>query len=477
MSAPIAEPISDVRLDSPELLLGQVAPPWQNAATIEKQVRRVSRRRLFTFNTLGWSVTDAVIAVLAIGFGFLASPVASGAATSETAVKLIPCALTFAMLLVPTAHVAGLHDPRRRSGYTDLIVRCLLVTIVAISALSLGWILLSFLRIGRYVLVLSSVMAIVAMVATRVLSWRWSTKFQPKICFVGTDSFVDHVQSLVTKESLPMDVTRRPRSVAGLGQWAVTNDVDEVVYDDVKPADAAGLLGCLDAGVRVSSYCDFVEHRYQRIPVNSIDTDWLFSARLDLAHPYYQGVKRAIDSSVALVGLLVSTPLIIIAAIAIRLESPGSVFYSQVRTGRFNRPFRIWKLRTMCQNSEVNGAQWAAKNDSRITAVGKILRKTRLDELPQFWNVLRGEMSLIGPRPERPEFVKTLAEEIPFFMQRHLVKPGLTGWAQINYPYGASTEDAYNKLTYDLYYIKNASLALDLQIFLRTIGTVMKGSR
>ena len=131
----------------------------------------------------------------------------------------------------------------------------------------------------------------------------------------------------------------------------------------------------------------------------------------------------------------------------------------------------------MRTDSEVNGAQWAKENDSRITLVGKVLRKTRLDELPQFWNVLKGEMSLIGPRPERPEFVDELGEQIPFYLQRHLVKPGLTGWAQINYPYGASVEDAYNKLTYDFYYIKNASIGLDLQVFLRTIGTVMKGSR
>lgn len=131
----------------------------------------------------------------------------------------------------------------------------------------------------------------------------------------------------------------------------------------------------------------------------------------------------------------------------------------------------------MRTDSEVNGAQWAKENDSRITLVGKVLRKTRLDELPQFWNVLKGEMSLIGPRPERPEFVDELGEQIPFYLQRHLVKPGLTGWAQINYPYGASVEDTYNKLTYDFYYIKNASIGLDLQVFLRTIGTVMKGSR
>ena len=241
-------------------------------------------------------------------------------------------------------------------------------------------------------------------------------------------------------------------------------------------SDDLGLLDCLGAGVKVSEYSDFIEEKYQRILVESIDANWLFAARLDLAHPYF-GAKRMLDIAVAVVGMILSAPLVLLSALAIRLEGPGPVFYSQVRVGRFNKPFRIYKLRTMRTDSEVNGAQWAKQNDSRITTVGKILRKTRLDELPQFWNVFRGDMSLIGPRPERPEFVGQLDEQIPFYLQRHLVKPGLTGWAQINYPYGASVEDTYNKLTYDFYYIKNSSLGLDLQIFLRTIGTIMKGSR
>ena len=131
----------------------------------------------------------------------------------------------------------------------------------------------------------------------------------------------------------------------------------------------------------------------------------------------------------------------------------------------------------MIEGAEKDGAKWASAADSRITTIGKILRKTRIDEIPQFWNVLKGEMSLVGPRPERPEFVELLRREIPFYVQRHLVKPGLTGWAQINYPYGASVEDARNKLTYDLYYVKHSSLTLDFQILLRTVGTIMKGSR
>ena len=188
-------------------------------------------------------------------------------------------------------------------------------------------------------------------------------------------------------------------------------------------------------------------------------------------------IKRSFDIVVAVSGLLVLFPLLVVVAVLIKLESRGPAFYSQERVGQFNRSFRILKLRTMVRDAEREGAKWASRGDSRITRIGRFLRKTRIDEIPQFWNVLRGEMSLTGPRPERPEFVEMLAEQIPFYLQRHLVKPGLTGWAQINYPYGASVEDAANKLKYDLYYIKHASIVLDFQIALRTVGTLMSGSR
>ena len=166
-----------------------------------------------------------------------------------------------------------------------------------------------------------------------------------------------------------------------------------------------------------------------------------------------------------------------LAALAVKLESRGPIFYSQIRTGLHNQPFKIWKLRTMRADAEKDGPQWARGKDHRVTRIGRFLRRSRLDEVPQFWNILKGEMSLVGPRPERPEFVEKLSREIPFYNPRHLVKPGLTGWAQINYPYGASSEDSMNKLKFDLYYIKHASPGLDLQIMLRTIGAMMKGSR
>ena len=447
-----------------------------NPTMIEQRVRRLSRRRLFTFNTLGWSITDAFVGFFSVVFGYFFSPVASQVATSETAVQLIPCAISFAVVLLPIAHIAGLHDPRRRSNFADLFVRCQMTVIIAIFALSISWMLFSFLQVGRYVMILTTLACFVGMIATRLVSWNFASAFKQKICFIGSENFCSRVAQFVDDHPLGVSICSRPDDNSNLGNWAASNDVDEVVFDsDV--TNELELLDCLDAGVKVSSYSDFVEEKYHRIPVGSIDVKWLFSARLDLAHPYYQGIKRIIDIVASLVGLALTAPLIALSALAVKLESKGPAFYSQVRVGRFNRPFRIYKLRTMVQDSEKGGAQWAKKNDSRITLVGKILRKTRLDELPQFWNVLKGEMSLVGPRPERPEFVEDLGEEIPFYLQRHLIKPGLTGWAQINYPYGASVEDAYNKLTYDFYYIKNASMGLDLQIFLRTIGTVMKGSR
>ena len=168
-------------------------------------------------------------------------------------------------------------------------------------------------------------------------------------------------------------------------------------------------------------------------------------------------------------------PLMVIVGLIIKLDSPGPIFYSQLRTGLYGKPFRVYKFRSMFRDAEKKGAQWAIQRDPRITRVGYWLRVLRIDELPQIWNVLSGEMSLIGPRPERPEFDVKLKEAIPYYEMRYLVKPGITGWAQVLYPYGASLEDAYEKLAYDLYYIKNYSLWLDIVIVLKTIRVVLLG--
>ena len=188
---------------------------------------------------------------------------------------------------------------------------------------------------------------------------------------------------------------------------------------------------------------------------------------------FYDVLKRASDILFALLVSILTLPLLLIAALLVRLTSLGSAFYRQVRTGMHGRPFTIYKLRTMVNDAEAGGAQWAEKNDTRITPLGKFLRATRIDELPQLWNVLRGDMSLVGPRPERPEFVEQLEKEIPFYRARFAVRPGITGWAQVKHRYVNSVEDTKTKLEYDLFYIKNRSLWLDLVILGKTAKTVV----
>ena len=186
-------------------------------------------------------------------------------------------------------------------------------------------------------------------------------------------------------------------------------------------------------------------------------------------------VKRVIDLLAAGVGLVIGAPVLILVAAAVKLTSSGPVFYHQTRVGERGQLFTLYKFRTMTRDAETEtGPVFAALRDPRVTPVGGILRATRLDELPQLWNILRGQMSLVGPRPERPEFVKELSEEIPFYGQRHVVKPGLTGWAQVRYEYAANITDTMEKLQYDLFYIKNMSIVLDLVIIFSTVKTVLR---
>jgi exopolysaccharide biosynthesis polyprenyl glycosylphosphotransferase len=190
-----------------------------------------------------------------------------------------------------------------------------------------------------------------------------------------------------------------------------------------------------------------------------------------------KALKRLADIVVSGSGLLLLLPLYAIIAILIKLNSPGPVFYRQTRVGLKGRPYRMWKFRTMRDGAEEDGsAQWASPDDPRVTTIGKWLRRLRIDEVPQFINVLKGEMSLVGPRPERPAFVQNLRDFIPYYDLRHTVRPGITGWAQIRFRYGASTEDAHMKLQYDLYYVKNVSLILDCRILLGTIRVVVVGA-
>jgi len=242
----------------------------------------------------------------------------------------------------------------------------------------------------------------------------------------------------------------------------------------------AELLACRAIGVRVSDLSGFFERMRGEVPIESLKASWLIYGdgfRQGFARRF---VKRAFDIVASTVLLLAAAPVMVLAAAAILLENGGPVIFRQERVGRGGRSFTLLKFRSMRRDAEAGGkAQWATERDERVTAVGRVLRKLRIDELPQLLNVLAGEMSLVGPRPERPCFVADLAREIPFYELRHSVKPGITGWAQVRWTYTASVEDAKRKLQFDLFYVKNHSLALDLLIAVETVRVVLfaKGSR
>lgn len=230
-------------------------------------------------------------------------------------------------------------------------------------------------------------------------------------------------------------------------------------------------------GVYVYSIAEFCEQFWQKIPPAYVQDDWFaFTSGFNILHNRIKAkLKQLIDIVVAAAMIVVSLPITLPIAVIIKLTSPGPILYSQVRTGLNGKKFRVYKFRSMYQNAESKGIQWAKEKDPRITKVGAFIRMTRIDELPQLWNVFKGEMSLVGPRPERPEFDMQLREQIPYYDVRYLVKPGITGWAQVCYPYGASVEDAYQKVAYDLYYIKNYSLLMDFTIALKTLRVVVLG--
>jgi exopolysaccharide biosynthesis polyprenyl glycosylphosphotransferase len=241
--------------------------------------------------------------------------------------------------------------------------------------------------------------------------------------------------------------------------------------DDV----AKALIDCKLRGVKIETAVESFERRTRKIWIEGISPEWFILANGFQPYRFYPAAKRACDLFVSTVMLIATAPLLLLIVMAIKLTSSGPVIFKQERVGCRGRNFTLYKFRSMRVDAEKDGPVWTQKHDDRITSVGRVLRAMRLDELPQLWNVLRGDMSLVGPRPERPYFVDMLKKQIRFYDVRHYVKPGVTGWAQVMYPYGASVEDSYQKLQYDLYYAKNISPKLDLETLLRTVKVVLAG--
>lgn len=325
-------------------------------------------------------------------------------------------------------------------------------------------------------------------------AWRGVTGV-PRVLIVGTGSEAQGVLSDLRADD------RHMREVVGFFPTAVDDEtlvdgapifdrarpltdivstygIDEIVVavreqrGGVMPMEQ--LLTCRTRGIRILDLAGFYERSHAEVPVDSLKASWLVYGDGFVQGPARRLAKRTFDVVTSAVLLVVAAPVMLLTALAIKVDSRGPLFYRQERVGLGGRAFQCVKFRSMCIDAESDGvARWATKNDSRVTRVGAFLRKTRIDELPQLFSVLKGEMSIVGPRPERPEFVAKLKSQIPFYDLRHGVKPGVTGWAQVRYTYGASVEDARKKHQFDLYYLKNNTLLLDLQILVETVTVVL----
>jgi sugar transferase (PEP-CTERM system associated) len=267
-------------------------------------------------------------------------------------------------------------------------------------------------------------------------------------------------------------------AIYNLADFVVRLGASEVVLALEERRNAlplSDLLRIKTTGVHVNDLSSFLERETGRVDLDSVNPSWfIFSDGFSSGRRISSFAKRLFDIGASFLLLVLTAPLILLAAVIVKLDSKGPAFFRQRRVGLYGQEFEIIKLRSMRQDAEVSGkAVWAAENDPRITRVGQIIRKLRIDELPQAWSVLKGEMSFVGPRPERRQFVEDLEKHMPYYAERHMVKPGITGWAQINYPYGASIEDARHKLEYDLYYAKNYTPFLDLLILLQTLRVVL----
>ncbi len=277
--------------------------------------------------------------------------------------------------------------------------------------------------------------------------------------------------TLVVEEAIPRSAIHDlSRFVANLGASEVVLALEE--RRNALPLK--DLLRVKTAGVHVNDFSSFMERETGRVDLDTLNPSWLiFSDGFSSGRALSSVAKRLFDIAASGLLLALSFPIIALFALLVKLDSRGPAFFRQQRVGLYGQPFTLLKLRSMRVDAEAGGAKWAERDDPRVTRVGRIIRKLRIDELPQVWTVLKGEMSFVGPRPEVPAFVEDLEEKLPFYAERHMVKPGITGWAQINYPYGASTEDARRKLEYDLYYAKNYTPFLDLLILLQTLRVIL----
>jgi sugar transferase (PEP-CTERM system associated) len=402
-------------------------------------------------------------------------------------------AVTAIVLLV--SHGLDLYDAGGLGNKSDLSFRLILVLgLVAFSLAGAGSIYRHFLPDRDF---LPGAPLGLGVLAITLFAWRtaysWIVQqpyFRERVYVLGSG---DRAQRLVNglrqRSDLGIEVVGWTGNLEGRvsREEAATHLLDLVRENGVHRVivavpDRRGTLPVDDlldlrlAGVKVEEATSWLERIYGRIEVDELYPSWLIFAEGFRFSGFFRKMSRALNFAVALMGGVLALPLVPFIMLAVRLDSPGAVIYRQKRVGRGGSEFFCYKFRTMRPDAEADtGATWALDDDPRITRVGRILRALRLDEIPQLWCVLKGDMNFVGPRPERPEFVEWLSKEIPYYWVRHMVRPGITGWAQVQYKYGNTLEDAREKLQYDLFYIKNASLGLDVLIWFQTVKIVLLG--
>jgi len=439
---------------------------------------------------LALGLTEAAVMFASFYLGYFARYAEVEFLTSELKAHL-PSALTYVTLMMASLLAIGLYE---RAAVGDLGV----VVIRLLAAFSCGFVLLAVtfyafpdLKVWRSGLVIAMPASFALILLVRRL-FLWLVDrdaLSRRILVLGDPGPLDDLRACErrlglapfrTVRVIPLDTIRdRTNDDEWLLDACREASADEIVVAAVERRGRLpmrALLRCRLAGIPVCEYHDFYERETGRVDLERLQPGWLVfndgfgNGKLDAIG------KRFFDLVLATLGLALAAPLLLMAALAIKLEDGGPVLFRQERVGRNGEPFFIWKLRSMRVDAERDGPRWATAGDRRVTRVGRILRRTRIDELPQLVNVLKGEMSFVGPRPERPIFVQQIVENLPYFTVRHQLRPGLAGWAQLNHPYAADLADARVKLEYDLYYLKNRSLFLDMLILMQTLRVIVWGN-
>ncbi len=405
-----------------------------------------------------------------------------------------PYIMVTAVVFSAAIYIFGLYSTHSASqGVAKRAGALTLCTLIAISLLIVGTYIHSFRPIGRgAVLIYAGIGYTVALLHHLILLHSLRNN-RERVAYIITCSF-DELETRLFRSlgahHLDLAGVIEHNGYRATGDVRVLGKCQDVM--EIVRREGIGRVLCTDkslrnptllkhfcelrySGVSVMPLISLCEEVDQYVPIELLTSDWLLNASGEPHLLYIKKVKRLFDIVASMAGIVLSSPFLLFGMLLIKLTSPGPVFYRQTRAGRFGRVVNITKLRTMRVDAEQAGAVWSTDNDPRVTPVGRFLRKYRIDEIPQFFHVLVGSMSFVGPRPERPEMIEKLALAIPYYQERLMVQPGITGWAQVNYPYGASVEDARHKLEYDLYYMKNMSLFLDIFILLDTVRIVLCG--